>query len=285
MDKLLVTGCSGQLGKRLMTELADSYNVFGIDKILGEYRSENIQLVDIRHFGDVYRAMDGVRYVVHAAALHGIDVVSKSRNDFYETNIDGTINVLEAAVANNVEKLIFISTTSVYGSANDNKSGKAWWLDENAHINTSDIYAHTKYINEKMCEYYAANTALSIIVLRSAKFYESPNYMRNIIDYSYKGVNIGDLIQAIKLSLRKNCVLYNLYNIASSTPFLSSDCEKLFYNPREVFEERLPELYSYCKDNKIELPESIKKVICIDKAKKELNFYPKHTVEEIIHIC
>ena len=284
MDKLLVTGCSGQLGKKLMTELADSYSVLGIDKILGEHCSSNIQLVDIRHFGDVYRAMDGVKYVVHTAALHGIDVVSKSRNDFYETNIDGTINVLEAAVANNVEKLIFMSTTSVYGSTNDNKSGKSWWLDENADINTKDINSHTKYINEKICEYYAENTALSVIILRSAKFYESPNYVQNIIDYSYKGVNIEDLIQAIKLSLKKKCV-YDLYNIASSTPFLSLDCEKLFYNPREVFKVRLPELYSYCKENKIKLPESIRKVVCIDKAKKELGFYPKHTVEEIMHVC
>ena len=51
-------------------------------------------------------------------------------------------------------------------------------------MNTKPVF-HGSDI-EKICEYYAENTALSVIILRSAKFYESPNYVQNIIDYSYR---------------------------------------------------------------------------------------------------
>ena len=60
---------------------------------------------------------EGVRAVYHAATLHKPHVATHSRQDFVDTNITGTLNLLEEAVAAGVEAFVFTSTTSVFGDA------------------------------------------------------------------------------------------------------------------------------------------------------------------------
>ena len=113
--KVLVTGSAGHLGEALVRTLRDlQYEVVGLDILPSPF---------VTHVGSicdrscVRRSMRGVQAVFHAATLHKPHVATHSRQDFVDTNVSGTLNLLEEAVAANVESFVYTSTTSVFGEA------------------------------------------------------------------------------------------------------------------------------------------------------------------------
>src|SRR6185369_2425402 len=107
--KILVTGSSGHLGEALMRTLLDAaHEVIGVDVQDGPFTTHVGSIAD-RAF--VKRNMEGVQTVFHAATLHKPHVATHSRQEFVDTNITGTLNLLEESVAANVESFIFTSTT------------------------------------------------------------------------------------------------------------------------------------------------------------------------------
>ena len=65
----------------------------------------------------VDECMRGVEAVLHTATLHKPHVATHTRQDFVDTNITGTLNLLEASIKNNVRAFVFTSTTSTFGDA------------------------------------------------------------------------------------------------------------------------------------------------------------------------
>src|SRR5271154_3285663 len=113
--KVLVTGSSGHLGEALVRTLKDlQYEVAGLDLLESPFTTHVGSITD-RSW--VRRCMSGVQTVFHAATLHKPHVATHSRQDFIDTNITGTLNLLEEAVSANVESFIYTSTTSVFGEA------------------------------------------------------------------------------------------------------------------------------------------------------------------------
>src|SRR5262245_47144088 len=113
--KILVTGSSGHLGEALMRTLpALGHETVSIDITPSPFTQVTGSIVD-RVL--VEGCMRGVDVVLHAATLHKPHVISHSRQDFVDTNITGTLNLLEAAVAHKVRAFIFTSTTSTFGDA------------------------------------------------------------------------------------------------------------------------------------------------------------------------
>lgn len=277
MEKLLVTGSSGELGKTIIGRFSGMYDITGIDI----YPQNKDKKVDIRHYGDIYRVLDGIDYVVHAAALHGIDIKSRSRLDFFECNVMGTFNLLEASLLQGVKKIIFISSSSVYGSSKENETGKAWWLTEESNVSAADIYDATKIIGEKICEYYSRIYRLSILIYRVARFYVGPDQNDFHIKKSYMCIDVNDVAEAINLGLRSTKES-GIYNIASITPFQYDDINELFNDAPQILRKRDPELFEYLTKEGYSFPASIKKVICADKAKHDLGFRPIHSFRDIL---
>ena len=113
--KILVTGSSGHLGEALVRTLREqAHEVVALDILESPFTTEVGSIAD-RAF--VRRCMAGVEAVLHAATLHKPHVATHSRQDFVDTNVTGTLNLLEEAAAAGVRSFVFTSTTSVFGDA------------------------------------------------------------------------------------------------------------------------------------------------------------------------
>src|SRR5712671_5191415 len=106
--KVLVTGSSGHLGEALIRTLKNTnHEVIGVDIVHSEFTSRVGSITDRDH---VRRCMAGVDAVFHTATLHKPHVITHSRQNFVDTNITGTLNLLEEAVLARVGAFVFTST-------------------------------------------------------------------------------------------------------------------------------------------------------------------------------
>lgn len=113
--KILITGSAGHLGEALMRVIAGSeHEAVGLDIKPSPFTHYVGSIAD-RTFVD--RCMRGVQGVLHTATLHKPHIQTHSAQEFVDTNISGTLNLLEAAVASGVEVFVFTSTTSTFGRA------------------------------------------------------------------------------------------------------------------------------------------------------------------------
>src|ERR1700726_2752985 len=105
---ILVTGSAGHLGEGLMRTLLEAgHQAIGVDIKKSAFTHKVGSITD-RNF--VKRCMPGVHAVLHTATLHKPHVATHTRQDFVDTNVTGTLNLLEAAVAAGVKNFAFLST-------------------------------------------------------------------------------------------------------------------------------------------------------------------------------
>ncbi len=163
---ILVTGSAGHLGEALMRQLrAAGRPARGID-IKPSPFTDRVGSVADRGF--VRDAMAGVTGVLHVATLHKPHVATHSQQDFVETNITGTLTLLEAALAARVGAFVFTSTTSTFGAALNPAPGEpAAWIDETVTPIPKNIYGVTKLAAESLCELHWRRDRLPAIVLRN----------------------------------------------------------------------------------------------------------------------
>src|SRR5262245_43307593 len=127
--RILVTGSAGHLGEALVRTLqGDGYEVVGLDLVASPFTHEVGSIVDR---AQVKRCMKGVDAVIHTATLHKPHVATHLRQDFIDTNITGTLTLLEEAASVGVKCFVFTSTTSTFGSALTPPAGApAVWVTE-----------------------------------------------------------------------------------------------------------------------------------------------------------
>lgn len=130
----IVTGSSGFIGSQLLEELSQQrMTVAGFDKILGH---------DIGNREHLKRLMQGADYVFHLAVLP-INPCAENMRLCIKTNAIGTLNVAEAAKAGGVKKIIYSSTSAVYGNMDD-----ARIVDETRPCNPNTMYGVSKLLGE-----------------------------------------------------------------------------------------------------------------------------------------
>src|SRR5215475_4594976 len=113
--RVLVTGSSGHLGEALVRTLRESaHEVVGLDIVESPFTSHIGSITDRDRVRECTR---GVDVVLHTATLHKPHVGTHSRQDFINTNITGTLSLLEEATSGGVRSFIFTSTTSAFGAA------------------------------------------------------------------------------------------------------------------------------------------------------------------------
>jgi UDP-glucose 4-epimerase len=180
-NSVLVTGGSGFIGSHLVDFLVEKkYNVKVIDN-LSSGRAENIQhhldisaidfhKIDLSDFNEsekIESIVNGCKWVFHLAAL--ADIVPSIQNPikYHKSNVDGTINILEASRKNNIEKFIYTASSSCYGIA------EKYPTPENAPINPEYPYALTKYLGEQCAFHWNKLYNLPVISLRLFNVYGS----------------------------------------------------------------------------------------------------------------
>ena len=164
-NKVLITGGAGFLGCHLSRALLkEKYNVtvFDIAELDAKDLIGRVNFIkgDVRDRKAVDQAIKDHEYVVHAAAALPI---LKSRKLIFDVNVQGTKNVLESSLRNNIKRLVFISTTAVYGVPKHLPETEEAPLDPIGHYGESKVEA------ESLCMEYAKK-GLSVNILRPKSF-------------------------------------------------------------------------------------------------------------------
>jgi UDP-glucose 4-epimerase len=109
--RILVTGSSGHLGEALVRTLRTTqHEIIGVDILHSDFTNKVGSIVDRDY---VRRCVKGVDAILHTATLHKPHVVTHTRQSFVDSNITGTLNLLEEAVLAGVNAFVFTSTHSV----------------------------------------------------------------------------------------------------------------------------------------------------------------------------
>ncbi|MFT7611306.1 MAG: UDP-glucose 4-epimerase [Parvicellaceae bacterium] len=149
--KILITGGAGFIGSHLVQQLAENNNeVVVLDNLLrgNKIPSETFKKIefhkqDVCDFEAVLKASNGCDLIFHLAAILGVDIVADNPMETMETEVIGTQNVVKAALQNNVSKIIYASTSGVYGHNAIEKS-----VTEEILVDPRTSYAMAKRYNE-----------------------------------------------------------------------------------------------------------------------------------------
>jgi nucleoside-diphosphate-sugar epimerase len=167
--KYLVTGGAGFIGSNVALELLNRGHAVRILDNFATGRRENLQgfakrteLIegDVRTFRTVREAVDGVDFVLHQAALPSVPRSIQDPITTNQVNVEGTLNVLNAAVDVRVKRVVYASSSSIYGDS------KKLPKQEDMIPNPLSPYAVSKLAGEKYCQVFSGIHGLHITSLR-----------------------------------------------------------------------------------------------------------------------
>lgn len=285
--KILVTGSAGHLGEALVRRLEDQqHEVIGVDRIGSRWTSAIGSIVD-RAF--VRRLMTGVQAVIHAATLHKPHVVTHGKQEFVDTNITGTLNLLEEATAVGVGSFVFTSTTSVFGDALVPKAGApAAWITEDVTPIPKNIYGVTKAAAEDLCQLFYRNHGLACLVLRVSRFFPEEDDSRAMRDayaddnikaneYLFRRADIDDIVEAHAVAIeRAHSIGFGRYIISATTPFLEDDVHALRADAPSVVRRWFPGYEDAYERQGWRMFPSIGRVYVNARARKDLGWRPRY---------
>ncbi len=244
--KILVTGGAGFIGSHLVEKLlGDGHQVSILDDFNDYYdpriKRENIAAVakdvaihhvDLRDSGAVRGVFQGEKFevIVHLAARAGVRPSIQDPQLYYDTNVNGTLHLLEAARLTGVERFVFASSSSVYGVS------KTVPFSEDQHLTqTISPYAATKIAGEFLCSTFSHLYQMRVVALRYFTVYgprQRPDlaihqFTRKIQagqpidqfgdgttrrDYTY----IDDIIQGTMAAIDYDGPLFDIFNLGES---------------------------------------------------------------------
>jgi UDP-glucose 4-epimerase len=291
--KILVTGSSGHLGEALMRVLrAEKKDAVGID-ILASQFTEQVGSIADRTF--VKKCMKGITHVLHTATLHKPHVDTHDRQQFIDTNITGTLNLLEKSVENNVRCFIFTSTTSTFGDAlTPGPDSPAAWITEEIVPIPKNIYGVTKTTAEDLCQLFYRNHKLPCLVLKTSRFFPEedddkaitetfPDANAKVNEYLYRRIDTEDVVNAHLLAMEKaTSIGFGKYIISATTPFEKKDLMALKKDAHQVVKNLYPDFESVFARLGWKMFPSIGRVYVNQKAREELGWVPKYDFKYIL---
>ena len=251
--RALVTGSAGHLGEALVRVLrAEGHDVAGLDVLESPHTTIAGSIVD-REL--VRRALDGVEVVFHTATLHKPHVDTHTRQDFVDTNVSGTLNLLEESVAAGIRSFLCTSTTSAFGRALTPPPGTpAAWITEDVTPVPRNVYGVTKTAAEDVCELVHRDHGLPCLILRTSRFfpedddrpevreaYDGDNIKVN--ELLYRRVDLEDVVSALLLAADRAPVIgFGRYIVSATTPFTRDDLAELRDNAASVVRRLFPDV-------------------------------------------
>jgi UDP-glucose 4-epimerase len=249
--RIVVSGSSGHLGEALVRTLVDDgHDVVGMDVKPSLFTNRVGSIADS---GFVKKCLQAVDIVLHAATLHKPHVATHSRQEFIDTNISGTLNLLEEAVKNQVRAFVYTSTTSTFGDAMRPAKGEpAVWVTEDLKPEPKNIYGVTKTAAEDLCQLFSRNQGLPCVVLRTSRFFpeadDDKGQRQSFIDDNlkvnellFRRVDVEDIVTAHKLAMVKaREISFDRFIISATTPFKRSDAARPGTNAPEVLAKYQP---------------------------------------------
>jgi UDP-glucose 4-epimerase len=299
--RILVTGSSGWLGQALVPRLRRAgHDVIGIDPV----RSSNTIVVGSIADRELVRTTMhnfGIDAVIHAGALHKPQVATHAASDFISVNMQGTLNLLEAAVEprSTVNRFVFTSTTSVMISrairvGQHGGATRAAWIDEDlSALFPRNIYGISKLAAEHLCRLFHERHGLPLLVLRTARFFPEEDDMAHTIVQSaantkanemlYRRLTVDDAAESHVVALDKAPALgFDTFIIAAKTPFSPGDCEELMVDAPTVVARYFPHYRDIYARIGWTMFQSIDRVYDARKAARRLGFVCSTGFSEVL---
>jgi nucleoside-diphosphate-sugar epimerase len=293
--RVVITGSSGHLGEALMRVLGnEGVDVVGLDVLASPFTTVVGSVADR---GCVRRCMQGVDAVLHTATLHKPHVGSHRREDFVHTNIQGTLTLLEEAVAAGVSRFVFTSTTSAFGRALVPAPGEpAAWIDEDLRPVPRIIYGATKVAAEDICELVHRDHGLPVLILRTSRFFpegDDRDDVRNAYDdlnlkvneLLYRRVDIEDVVSAHRCAIERAPRLgFGRYTISAPTPFTRADCAQLRTAAPAVVSRVVPGYEAVYAERGWRMFDRIERVYDSTRAREDLGWSPSYDFARAIEL-
>ncbi|KAL7956786.1 NAD-dependent epimerase/dehydratase family protein [Trichoderma compactum] len=296
---VLVTGSAGHLGHALMMTLPSlGFKPIGLDILASPATTCVGSITDEPLVADIFQKHP-IQHILHTATLHKPHVGSHTKNDFVQTNIAGTLLLLEQAakLGDEIKSFVFFSTTSAFGSALSPKPGSpAAWIDETVVPIPKNIYGVTKIAAEDVCQLFHKQHNLPILVLRVSRFFpeqdddeDRRNAMSDdnlkVLEMAYRRCDIKDIVSATSCAMEKAREIgWSKYIISAPPPF-SNDPETLAAldrNPGQVFDKVVPAAAAVFREKGWNHLNRLDRVYDSGKAVDELGWKPEYTFAGII---
>jgi nucleoside-diphosphate-sugar epimerase len=284
--RVLVTGSAGHLGEGLVRTLRERRaDVVGLDLVDSPFTT-HVGSVSDPDF--VRRCLRGTDLVVHAAALHKPHVATHPQQAFVETNVTGTLTLLEAALESRASGFVLSSTTSAFGAALRPADGRpAAWIDEGVACVPRNIYGVTKKAAEDLCELFFRSKGLPCVVLRTARFFpeadDDPELRRAYDDlnlkaneYLYRRLDLADAVEAHLLAAeRAPQIGFGRYVVSTTTPFGPQHLARLRTDAPGVVRSLFPDYEEVYRPRRWRMLPSIDRVYVNQRARDELGWTPR----------
>ena len=316
--KILITGVAGFIGFSSAISLLKKKNIiYGIDSLdkyystklkkirLNKLKSKKkfyfykIDLTNKKKINNFF-SNKKIDLIIHCAAQAGVRYSFQNPNKYIDSNFFGFLNLVLAAKENNVKKIIYASSSSVYGDA------KRLPVNEKDKLSKKNIYAVTKKLNEDTAELYSKLDSINFIGLRfftifgewgrpdmlifkifkshiKNKVIKINNFGNHYRDFTY----IGDAVNIIDKLVKKKFTGHHIFNICSNNPINVLDLIRDFktkYNLKikYISQHKADVLNTHGSNSKIKKYLKIKSFTNFYKAfDKTYNWYIKNKIYNI----
>ena len=313
--KVLVTGGAGFIGSNLCEYLlGEGHLVRCMDNFctgkpenvipLLERFPDSFSLVvgDIRSLEDCRKAVDGMEYVLHEAALGSVPRSIKDPITTNDTNIGGFLNMLVAARDAGIKRFVFAASSSTYGDS------ESLPKVEEVIGRPLSPYAVTKYVDELYADVFARTYGIEFIGLRYFNVFGRrqdphgayaaviPLFVKKLMAHEQPVIN-GDGEYSRDFTYVDNVIRMNMRALTTTNPEAVNQIYNTAYGERTT----LNQLISYLKENLSKMDPEIKSIdvihgpnrvgdiphslACIDKAKRLLGYDPKYSMRQGLEEC
>lgn len=239
--------------------------------------------------------MSGASAVLHTATLHEPHVATSTRQEFVDTNVTGTLALLESSAAAGVGAFVLTSTTSTYGRALTPPDGApAVWVDEDLVPVPRNVYGATKRAAEDLGELVARDEGLPVVVLRTSRFFpegdDRPEASRSRPDANVKAdellhrrVDLQDVVDAHLLAVERAPALgHARYVVSAPTPFTRADAARVRTDAPGLVAERFPDQPALYAQQGWRLADGFARVYDSGRAQRELGWRPRYDFRHLL---
>ena len=213
--------------------------------------------------------------MVHAAALHAPHVGQVDDREFRAVNVDATQALLEEAERVGVRRVVYISSTSVYGHALV-PTDQAVWVHEGLEPRPRDIYDETKLAAERLVE----SSSIPSVTMRIARCFPEPQPVL-ATHFLHRAVGMVD-VAAAAVCVAQRPDVSGAFNIAGPYSFTRADCPALLRDAAGVITTRLPGVAATFHERNWPLPRTLDRVYDSSAAAAAFGYRPVHGIHQVL---
>jgi len=293
MEKIFITGGAGFIGQALAKQLLkNGYGVKTFDIVEPTETICEHEVDTIMYQDELFNAMKGYDYVVHLAAMLGVRRTEQKRMGCLDINIQGTKNVLEVSVKTGIKKIIFCSSSEVYGDSYISP------IKESGPVSPKSVYAVSKLAGEEYVKAHHQTHGIAYSIVRLFNVYGPgqvaqfvmPRFIKTVLENKQPVIYgsgeqkrcfcyVDDAATGMALALSKPEADGEIFNIGNDKTEISMAdlARKVISLTGKDMEPRFIALEESDRSANREIME---RVPDITKARKVLGYEPKVSLED-----